>query len=97
MIGELFGSALIGLVVAVGALRWLPTHFPHARLVLATGPVAAAGGGLITWAVLGGGHLPVSLLCAFLVAAVLVSLLMNVGSTDRTAGDRQLATAGRHH
>lgn len=95
MIGELLGPALIGLVVALGALRWFPTHFPHARLVWATGPVAALGGGLIARAVLGAGHLPVSLVCAALVAAALVSLLVNVGAAAGV--DRQLVTAGRHH
>lgn len=98
MVGELLGSVLIGLLVALGALRWRPTRFPHVSLALATGPVAALAGGLIARTVLGSGHLMVSLLCAALVASALVSLLMNVRPpADGAATDRQLAAAGRHH
>lgn len=97
VVGELLGSVLIGLVVALGALRWRPARFPHVSLALATGPVAALAGGLIARTVLGSGHLPVSLLCAALVASALVSLLMNVRPPAEAATDRQLAAVGRHH
>ncbi|MBW1602968.1 hypothetical protein JJV70_12795 [Streptomyces sp. JJ66] len=76
MLGEALGSALLGLAVALAALRWLPGRFTSAPLVLATGAVAAAVGGLVTRAVLGPGHLLIALTLAALVAAALVSLLL---------------------
>lgn len=97
MLGELFGSALLGLVLALGALRWLPQHFPHHRLVLATGPVAAGGGGVATWAIMGSGHLALALLVASAVAIALVSLLMSAVSPGPQVGDQPLVAAGRHH
>ncbi|MBU7599247.1 hypothetical protein JGS22_016910 [Streptomyces sp. P38-E01] len=98
MLGELFGSALLGLVLALAALHWLPRRFPNHRLVLATGPASAAGGGLIAWAVLGSGHLLLALLVATSVAAVLVSLLMDNGRAPQPGpADPRLATAGRTH
>ncbi|MEE1927704.1 hypothetical protein V1J52_05780 [Streptomyces sp. TRM 70351] len=77
MLGEALGSALLGLVVALAALRWLPGRFGSAPLVLATGTVAAALGGLVTRAVLGPGHLPAALALAVAVAVALVSLLVD--------------------
>lgn len=98
MLGELFGSVLLGLVLALAALHWLPRRFPQHRLVLATGPVAASGGGLITWAVLGSGHLLLALLVAAFVATALLSLLLdNSPAPPTSTADRQLAAAGRQH
>ncbi|UGY95206.1 hypothetical protein [Streptomyces gobiensis] len=77
MLGEALGSAVLGLAIACAALRWLPDRFPNRRLVLATGPVAAVFGGLITRAVLGPGHLLTTMLLAVGVAAALVSLLLD--------------------
>ncbi|MBD3933794.1 hypothetical protein IF129_19825 [Streptomyces chumphonensis] len=77
MLGEALGSALLGLVVACAALRGFPRRFANAPLVLATGTVAAAVGGLVTRAVVGPGHLAVSLLLGAGAAAVLVSLLLD--------------------
>lgn len=96
MLGEFFGSALLGFVLALGALHWLPDRFPNHRLVLVTGPGAAAGGGVITWAIMGSGHLPLILLAAAVVASALISLLMNAGAGEPPqAGGRPLAAAGR--
>ncbi|MGD9482464.1 hypothetical protein WDH52_04260 [Streptomyces sp. TRM70308] len=77
MLGEALGSALLGLIIAAAALRWLPGRFSSAPLVLATGTVAAAVGGLVTRAVLGPGHLAVALVLAVAVAAALLSLLLD--------------------
>ncbi|MCZ7416682.1 MULTISPECIES: hypothetical protein [unclassified Streptomyces] len=77
MLGEALGSALLGLAVACAALWSFPRRFGNPPLVLATGTIAAALGGLVTRAVLGPGHLGVSLLLAVAVAAALVSLLLD--------------------
>lgn len=76
---EVLGSALLGLVVAgVAALRF-PDRFRDRTLVLATGPAAAFGGGMITRVVLGPGHALPTLVVAVLVSAALLSLLVRPG------------------
>ncbi|WP_326688109.1 MULTISPECIES: hypothetical protein [unclassified Streptomyces] len=85
MILEALGSAAIGLVLAHGATRRFPGRLPDRRLVLATGPVAALLGGLISRTVLGSGHTPVALACALGVSAALLSLLLK----DETPARRQ--------
>jgi hypothetical protein len=76
MIWEALGSAAIGLVLAHGATRRFPGRLPDRRLVLATGPVAALVGGLISRIVLGPGSAPLTLACALGVCAALLSLLL---------------------
>ncbi|CAM3114187.1 hypothetical protein ACH4LN_21715 [Streptomyces albus] len=76
MIWEALGSAAIGLALALAATRRFPERLPDRRLVLATGPVAALVGGLITRIVLGSGHLPVALCVALGVSTALLSLLL---------------------
>lgn len=76
MIWEALGSASLGLALALGASRRFPERLPDRRLVLATGPVAALTGGLITHTVLGPGHTPVALCVALGVSAALLSLLL---------------------
>ncbi|MBB1246465.1 hypothetical protein GL263_23350, partial [Streptomyces durbertensis] len=85
MLGELLGSALIGLALALGALRFARERFPDGRLVVATGVVAGAFGGLLARTVLGPGNLLASLLLGGLVAAALLSLLLDA---DRPTGAR---------
>ncbi|MDJ0343867.1 hypothetical protein QMK19_28335 [Streptomyces sp. H10-C2] len=89
---EAVAFAALGLGIAYAATHFMPDRFPSRSLVLATGPVAALVGGLITRTVLGGGHLAVTLPAAALVAAALLSLLI------RPADDRRFlhhSVAGR--
>lgn len=75
MIWEVLGSAIVGLVIAGAAARWMPARFHHRPLVLATGPAAALLGGLVARAVTGPGHLPAVLVIAAGVGVALLSLL----------------------
>ncbi|UNS98818.1 hypothetical protein MMF93_21870 [Streptomyces tubbatahanensis] len=76
MIWEALGSASLGLALALIASRRFPERLPDRRLVLATGPVAALVGGLISHTVFGAGHVPVALCVALGVSAALLSLLL---------------------
>ncbi|WP_369201776.1 hypothetical protein [Streptomyces sp. PU-14G] len=76
MIWEALGSASLGLALALVASRRFPERLPDRRLVLATGPVAALVGGLISHTVFGAGHVPVALCVALGVSAALLSLLL---------------------
>ncbi|MDF9815476.1 hypothetical protein [Streptomyces sp. SPB162] len=89
---EAVAFAALGLGIAYAATHFLPARFPSRALVLATGPIAALVGGLITRTVLGGGHAAVTLPVSALVAAALLSLLV------RPADDRRFlrhSVAGR--
>ena len=76
MIIEALGSAVIGFAAAWIAARLLPQRFTDLRLVLATGPVAALLGGIVTRVVLGPGEAALSLLCAAAVSVAMLSLLL---------------------
>ncbi|GEB52198.1 MULTISPECIES: hypothetical protein [Streptomyces] len=76
MFWEALGSAALGIALALVADRRFSGRLPDRRLVLATGPVAALVGGLITHVVLGPGHSLVALACALGVSAALLSLLL---------------------
>lgn len=76
MIFEALGAVLIGFALALGATRRLPEHFPSHRLTLATGPVAALLGALLTHSILGPGHPVQVLLAALGVGAALLSVLV---------------------
>ncbi|MGY1437822.1 hypothetical protein [Streptomyces reniochalinae] len=76
MIWEALGSASLGLALALVASRRFPERLPDRRLVLATGPVAALVGGLISHTVFGAGHLLLALCVALGVSAALLSLLL---------------------
>lgn len=98
MLWEALGSAVLGLALAYAADRRYAQRLPDRRLVLATGPAAAFVGGLIGRAVLGPGHVPVTLVCALGVSAALLSLLLR----DEGPGHRQwrkdpLRTHGSPH
>ncbi|MFT2019909.1 hypothetical protein ACMA1D_29340 [Streptomyces sp. 796.1] len=76
MVLEALGSVLIGLAVAVAALRWLPRRLPTTQLVLSTGPGAALFGALLGHSVLGGGHPLATLTAALIMAVAALSLLV---------------------
>ncbi|MDK1476282.1 hypothetical protein QNO07_23155 [Streptomyces sp. 549] len=87
MLGEALSSMILGLAVAGAALRLLPHRFTgRSSLVLATGTVAGALGGLVARAVLGPGNLLVALVLAAAVAAALISLLFDAGPPVAHAG-----------
>jgi uncharacterized membrane protein YeiH len=93
MLWEVLGSALLGLVVALVASRRYADLFRDRSLVLATGPAAAFGGGVITRVVLGPGHALPTLAVAALVAAALLSLLVRPRRGARTAGRPRVGAA----
>ncbi|MEE4421776.1 hypothetical protein [Streptomyces bugieae] len=76
MIFEALGAVAIGLAIAVFAMRRLPDHFPARGLTLATGPVAALLGALLTRSILGPGHPVQVMLAAVAVSAALLSVLV---------------------
>ncbi|MEU3194598.1 hypothetical protein ABZ686_29095 [Streptomyces sp. NPDC006992] len=83
MIWEALGSAALGGALALAATRRFPERLPDRRLVLATGPVAALAGGLISRTVLGSGHLAVVWCLALGFSAALLSLLLRDDSPRR--------------
>ncbi|MGP3972905.1 hypothetical protein ACTWQF_02520 [Streptomyces sp. 8N114] len=85
MIWEALGSAALGLALALAAARRFPERLPDRRLVLATGPVAALTGGLISHTVLGSGHPLASWCVALGFSTALLSLLLR----DESPGRRQ--------
>ncbi|MBO8195150.1 hypothetical protein ITI46_26380 [Streptomyces oryzae] len=85
MIWEALGSAALGLALALAAARQFPERLPDRRLVLATGPVAALTGGLISHTVLGPGNSPVIWCVALGFSAALLSLLLR----DESRGQRR--------
>ncbi|TJZ45244.1 hypothetical protein FCH28_28245 [Streptomyces piniterrae] len=76
LIWEALGSVLIGLAIALAATRWLPGRFASRTLTLATGPVAALFGALLTRSILGPGHPVEVLLAALAVGVALLSVLI---------------------
>ncbi|MFD8547522.1 hypothetical protein [Streptomyces sp. NPDC059649] len=76
MIFEALGAVAIGLAIAVVAMRRLPDRFPARGLTLATGPVAALLGALLTRSILGAGHPVQVMLAAVAVSAALLSVLV---------------------
>ncbi|KIZ14229.1 hypothetical protein [Streptomyces natalensis] len=76
MIWEALGAVLIGLVIALAATHWLADRFPSRTLTLATGPVAALLGALLTRAILGPGYPVLVFLAALAMGAALLSLLL---------------------
>ncbi|MGI5470738.1 hypothetical protein [Streptomyces sp. CA-132043] len=76
MIFEVLGAAVLGLAIALAAVRRLPGRFPTRSLTLATGPGAAVFGALLAHTVLGPGWAPAVLLVAVGVCAALLSLLL---------------------
>jgi hypothetical protein len=85
MIWEALGSAAFGIALALVATRRFAERLPDRRLVLATGPVAALVGGVISHTVLGPGHLVATWAVALGFSAALLSLLLR----DETPGGRQ--------
>lgn len=75
MIWEAFGAVLIGFAIALSAVRWLPDRFPARTLTLATGPVAALLGALLTRSILGPGNPIEVMVAAVAVGAALLSVL----------------------
>ncbi len=75
MIWEALGAVFIGLAIALSAVRWLPDRFPARTLTLATGPVAALLGALLTRSILGPGYPAQVLLAAVAVGAALLSVV----------------------
>ncbi|MGW3248817.1 hypothetical protein [Streptomyces sp. NPDC001070] len=84
MLWESIAFAAVGLAVAYAATRLVPRRrLPAARLVLATGPVAALVGGLIARTVLGPDQFLVNLATSVGVAAALLSLLVRPPRSTR--------------
>lgn len=75
MIWEALGAVLIGFATALSATRWLPDRFPARTLTLATGPVAALLGALLTRSILGPGHPVQVMVAAIAVGAALLSVV----------------------
>jgi hypothetical protein len=75
MLWEAAAYAVLGLIAAYAATRMFPSRFRPTSLVLATGPAGALTGGLVSYAVLGGGHPEVTLPVALLTAAAILSVL----------------------
>jgi len=73
---EAFGAAVIGFAIAYAATKRLPARFANRRLVLATGPVSAVLGGVVSRVVLGPGYAPVTLLVGAAVSVAILSLLL---------------------
>jgi ABC-type enterochelin transport system permease subunit len=89
MLLETIGFAVIGLVVALAAVRVLGERLPAALLVGATGPSAALVGGWVARTVFGPGHAPITLALAAVVSVVLVTLLIRPKRGHEGAGPRQ--------
>lgn len=75
MIWEALGAVFIGFAIALSATRWLPDRFPERTLTLATGPVAALLGALLTRSILGPGHPVQVMVAAIAVGAALLSVV----------------------
>ncbi|MEU5208284.1 hypothetical protein [Streptomyces sp. NPDC020742] len=76
MIWEALGAVLIGFAIALSATHRLPDRFPSRALTLATGPVAALLGALLTRSILGPGHPIQVMVAAVAVGAALLSVLV---------------------
>ncbi|MEU4093811.1 hypothetical protein [Streptomyces sp. NPDC026673] len=89
MLWESIAFAAVGLAVAYAATRLLPRRrLAAATLVLATGPVAALVGGLITRTVLGSDRFLINLAVSVGVAAALLSLLVRSPRSARPSSPR---------
>jgi hypothetical protein len=75
MLWEAAAYAALGFLAACAATRLFPLRLQPTPLLLATGPVGALIGGLVTHTILGAGHLTATLPAAFLTAAALLSVL----------------------
>ncbi|MEV0375343.1 hypothetical protein AB0I10_37175 [Streptomyces sp. NPDC050636] len=76
MIWEALGAVIVGFVIALAATRWLSGRFASRTLTLATGPVAALFGALLTQSILGPGHPVQVLVAALAMGAALLSVLI---------------------
>ena len=76
MILEALGSALLGLVLAWGAVHRLAHRLPARSLVLATGVAGALCGAFVTHSALNPGNILLILLGAAIVSAASLSLLL---------------------
>ena len=79
MLWEAVAFAVLGFAVSYAATRLLPARLPATPLVLATGPVAALGGGLVAHTIFGGGRPEMTIPGALIVAVALLSLLARPG------------------
>jgi hypothetical protein len=89
MFFEAFGSAALGLLLGLLALRRLSHRLPSRLLVLSTGVAGALFGGLVTHSALVSGGVLLSLLGALVVSAASLSLLLRPAGRLR----RRSATA----
>jgi hypothetical protein len=89
MLWESIAFAAAGLAVAYAATRLFPRRrLPGVRLVLATGPIAALVGGLVTRTVIGSDRFPISLAVSVAVTAALLSLLVRPPRSTRPSSPR---------
>lgn len=85
---EALGSALLGLALAVAAVRAFGPRLPSPRVVLVSGGAGALFGAYLTHTALGPGHatLFATFIGGALVSTVVLSLLLRpVGRTARPA------------
>ncbi|AIA05774.1 hypothetical protein ACFU90_12055 [Streptomyces noursei] len=94
MIWEALGAVIVGFAIALSARRWLPERFPDRVLTLATGPVAALLGALLTRSILGPGHPVQVMVAACAVGAALLSVLVR---PPRRRPRRPAAPLKGHH
>ncbi|MEU7181863.1 hypothetical protein ACWIG3_25175 [Streptomyces celluloflavus] len=76
MIWEALGAVIVGFVIALAAVHWLADRFPVRTLTLATGPVAALFGALVTRSILGPAHSVQVLFAALAMGVALLSVLI---------------------
>ncbi|MGW4159582.1 hypothetical protein [Streptomyces sp. NPDC004788] len=77
---EALGSALLGFALAWVAVHRLSDRLPARGAVLTTGTLGGVFGALVTHGALGPGHFLATLIGAFAIAAVLLSLLIRPAS-----------------
>jgi hypothetical protein len=85
MIWDAVAFAALGFLAAWTASRIFPLRLPLTPLLLATGPVGALTGGLVTYTVVGGGYPEATFPAALAAAAVLISLLAGPSKRGRHA------------
>lgn len=97
MLWEAAVYAALGLGTAYAAARLFPLRLPLTALLLATGPIAALLGGLVTRTIVGPGHPEATLPAALVVAAAMLSVLAGPpkrGRHAKKAGSATISPSG---
>ncbi|MET9223569.1 hypothetical protein ACIOC1_07505 [Streptomyces sp. NPDC088197] len=85
MLWEAVAYVALGLGAAYAAARLFPLRLPLSPLLLATGPIAALLGGLVTRTIVGPGHPEATLPAALAVGAAMLSVLARPPKRGRHA------------